>query len=92
MDFKAHFIEAKDVLDRFIAEPLNFEKLEFAGQLMSTSIRNGHKIISCGNGGSMCDAMHFAEELTGRFRENRQKQQTNSNFYRDSLQKQSADF
>jgi D-sedoheptulose 7-phosphate isomerase len=38
---------------------------------MVTSIRNGGKIISCGNGGSMCDAMHFAEELTGRYRENR---------------------
>ena len=38
---------------------------------MVTSINNGGKIISCGNGGSMSDAMHFAEELTGRFRENR---------------------
>ena len=35
------------------------------------SIDNGGKIISCGNGGSMCDAMHFAEELTGKFREER---------------------
>lgn len=38
---------------------------------MVDTIRNGNKIISCGNGGSMCDAMHFAEELTGRYRENR---------------------
>ena len=38
---------------------------------MSESIDNGGKIISCGNGGSMCDAMHFAEELTGKFREER---------------------
>ncbi|HCQ30388.1 MAG TPA: D-sedoheptulose 7-phosphate isomerase, partial [Flavobacteriales bacterium] len=40
-------------------------------QLMADSIKNNGKIISCGNGGSMCDAMHFAEEITGRFRLNR---------------------
>ncbi len=38
---------------------------------MSQAIVTGKKIISCGNGGSMCDAMHFAEELTGRYRNNR---------------------
>ena len=38
---------------------------------MVDSIKNGGKIISCGNGGSLCDAMHFAEELTGRYRNNR---------------------
>ena len=38
---------------------------------MVASIRAGGKIISCGNGGSMADAMHFAEELTGRYRDNR---------------------
>jgi D-sedoheptulose 7-phosphate isomerase len=39
--------------------------------VITESLKNGGKVISCGNGGSMCDAMHFAEELTGRFRENR---------------------
>jgi D-sedoheptulose 7-phosphate isomerase len=39
---------------------------------MTESIKEGGKIISCGNGGSSCDAMHFAEELTGRYRENRE--------------------
>lgn len=38
---------------------------------MIDAINNGNKIISCGNGGSMCDAMHFAEELTGRYRNDR---------------------
>ena len=38
---------------------------------MSEAIAGGGKIISCGNGGSMCDAMHFAEELSGRFRSDR---------------------
>jgi len=42
-----------------------------AASLMSEAVKNGGKIISCGNGGSHCDAMHFAEELTGRFREHR---------------------
>jgi D-sedoheptulose 7-phosphate isomerase len=47
------------------------EAIERAGAAMVESIRKGGKIISCGNGGSMCDAMHFAEELSGRYRENR---------------------
>ena len=38
---------------------------------MVSALKNGGKIISCGNGGSMCDAMHFAEELSGRFRDDR---------------------
>ena len=38
---------------------------------MVEALRNGNKLISCGNGGSMSDAMHFAEELSGRFRNER---------------------
>ena len=38
---------------------------------MVESYKNNGRIFSCGNGGSMCDAMHFAEELTGRFRKER---------------------
>lgn len=68
---KQNFIEAQDILDEFIANEKNWEAIENAGNLMVEAIKNGKKIISCGNGGSMCDAMHFAEELTGRFRENR---------------------
>ncbi|HEX8517733.1 MAG TPA: D-sedoheptulose 7-phosphate isomerase [Bacteroidia bacterium] len=66
-----NFREAQDVLARFISQPGNFEAIEQAGKVMSASIKNGGKIISCGNGGSMCDAMHFAEELSGRFRDDR---------------------
>ncbi|MFN8256925.1 MAG: D-sedoheptulose 7-phosphate isomerase [Bacteroidales bacterium] len=65
------FEEARKVLNNFIQNRQNFEKLEKAGLLMVNSIKNGGKIISCGNGGSMCDAMHFAEELTGRYRNDR---------------------
>ena len=39
--------------------------------MIAASLRNGGKVMSCGNGGSHCDAMHFAEELTGRYREDR---------------------
>jgi D-sedoheptulose 7-phosphate isomerase len=71
MSIKQHFTEAQDVLNRFLADDKNFESLELAGQLMTNALKAGKKIISCGNGGSMCDAMHFAEELTGRYRDNR---------------------
>ncbi len=63
--------EAQKVLQQFIAEPKNIEAIEKAGKLLSEAFKKGNKVISCGNGGSMCDAMHFAEELSGRFREDR---------------------
>ena len=65
------FNEAQSVLKAFIANGKNFELLQEAGDLMVAALKKGCKIITCGNGGSMSDAMHFAEELTGRFRENR---------------------
>jgi len=68
---KNNFSEAKQLLDQFVADDNNLLRIESAAKLMLTAIKNGGKIISCGNGGSMCDAMHFAEELTGRFREDR---------------------
>ncbi len=64
------FEEAKRVLTDFSTQE-NFAKIAKAIELMSMALQNGHKIISCGNGGSMCDAMHFAEELSGRFRADR---------------------
>jgi D-sedoheptulose 7-phosphate isomerase len=63
--------EAQSILDSFLLNEKNFESFELAVSLMVTTIQNGGKIISCGNGGSMSDAMHFAEELSGRFRQNR---------------------
>ena len=68
---KQHFEQAKTVLDNFLSDDENFKKIELAGQLLVESIKKGNKIISCGNGGSMCDAMHFAEELSGRYRNDR---------------------
>ncbi|CAG8998199.1 MAG: Phosphoheptose isomerase [Candidatus Celerinatantimonas neptuna] len=63
--------QAADVLDKFIADSANIQSIENAAKLITTSFKNGGKVISCGNGGSHCDAMHFAEELTGRYRDNR---------------------
>jgi D-sedoheptulose 7-phosphate isomerase len=68
---KDNFLEAKKVLDEFIFDPENLERVKKAGDLMVAAIKSGNKIMSCGNGGSMCDAMHFAEEMTGRFRDER---------------------
>ena len=69
-DIKKQFEEAYETLNRFQTDE-NFTKIEKAILLMAESLKSGKKIMSCGNGGSMCDAMHFAEELSGRFRENR---------------------
>jgi D-sedoheptulose 7-phosphate isomerase len=63
--------EAQTVLDNFLNDPVQIEKIEKAAGLMADAIIHNGKIISCGNGGSHCDAMHFAEELTGRYRDNR---------------------
>jgi D-sedoheptulose 7-phosphate isomerase len=70
-DLKKEFEQARHRLDIFLSEEGNFERIAAAGRIMVKSISSGGKIISCGNGGSMCDAMHFAEELTGRFRDDR---------------------
>ena len=66
----SHFIEAAQILEQFSTEE-NFNTIQLAGEILVDSIQIGGKIISCGNGGSMCDAMHFAEELTGRYRGDR---------------------
>jgi D-sedoheptulose 7-phosphate isomerase len=66
----SHFSESLEILLKFNTEE-NFELIEKAGKILVNSLQSGGKIISCGNGGSMCDAMHFAEELTGKFRQNR---------------------
>ena len=63
--------EANDALADFLASPRTLPTMEAIVDTMAEALRNGCKIMSCGNGGSLCDATHFAEELTGRFRENR---------------------
>lgn len=68
---ESEFLQANTVLQAFITDKNNFALIEQAGTLMANAIKAGGKIISCGNGGSSCDAMHFSEELTGRYRDNR---------------------
>lgn len=64
--------EAARVLNAFIEDESNLENIEKAADLIVESFKNGGKVFSCGNGGSSCDAAHFAEELTGKFREERE--------------------
>ena len=68
---KTELQEAADVLDKFMHDEKNIQLIQDAALLISNSFKQGGKVLSCGNGGSHCDAMHFAEELTGRYRENR---------------------
>ena len=68
---KQELEEAQQVLDRFLNDENCINAINDAAQLIADSFKNQGKVISCGNGGSHCDAMHFAEELTGRYRDNR---------------------
>lgn len=68
---KDELLEAEKVLQAFIADEQNLKNIEQAATLLADSLKREGKILSCGNGGSHCDAMHFAEELTGRYREHR---------------------
>ncbi|WP_165670748.1 D-sedoheptulose 7-phosphate isomerase [Metapseudomonas otitidis] len=63
--------EARRALGAFIDNEATLRNIERAADLLVASFENKGKAFSCGNGGSMCDAMHFAEELTGRYRKNR---------------------
>ncbi|WP_213994054.1 D-sedoheptulose 7-phosphate isomerase [Sodalis sp. dw_96] len=63
--------EAALTLANFLKDEKNIQSIEDAARLIADSFKAGGKVLSCGNGGSHCDAMHFAEELTGRYRDNR---------------------
>jgi D-sedoheptulose 7-phosphate isomerase len=63
--------ESQQVLADFLGNPAKIVAIEKAADVLVDALKKGNKILSCGNGGSHCDAMHFAEELSGRYRENR---------------------
>ena len=63
--------EALDELERFLADPATVLSIGRCVDILTESLASGGKVMSCGNGGSLCDATHFAEELTGRFRNSR---------------------
>jgi D-sedoheptulose 7-phosphate isomerase len=68
---RAAFQGARAALDALLADP---EALDAAGRIadaVAAAIAADRKVLICGNGGSLCDAAHFAEELTGRFRNDR---------------------
>lgn len=67
----ASLAEARRVLDALIADRAAMARVEAAAALLAECLKAGRKIMICGNGGSACDAAHFAEELTGRFRADR---------------------
>jgi D-sedoheptulose 7-phosphate isomerase len=60
--------EAQAILQTALASKETIDAIASAGALLAATFRNGGRVFSCGNGGSMCDAMHFAEELSGRYR------------------------
>ena len=68
---RAELTEARSVLDQFLAEPANLDRIAQAAELFAASLTAGGKALTCGNGGSLCDAQHFAEELSGRYRQDR---------------------
>jgi D-sedoheptulose 7-phosphate isomerase len=68
---KSSLREAKDALEGLLSDEATLGRIQSAAKILIEIFKNGGRIFSCGNGGSMCDAMHFAEELTGRYRKNR---------------------
>ena len=68
---RATLNEALGALQALIGDEAMLQRIAAAGLLLADTFAAGGRAYSCGNGGSMCDAMHFAEELTGRFRDNR---------------------
>ncbi len=63
--------QSKLALENLLAAPSTLANIAAAGALIGASLESGGRVFSCGNGGSMCDAMHFAEELSGRYRDDR---------------------
>ena len=65
------FTEAQQTLQKFLADPEQIKRCERFSELLTETFKSGGKLFTCGNGGSHCDAMHFAEEFTGRYRKDR---------------------
>ena len=64
-------LEAQNVLDRFIRNPENIATIAATAELIRDVFEREGRVFTCGNGGSLCDAIHFAEECTGKFRGDR---------------------
>ena len=68
---KKSLLEAQAAIDQLISNDETIQRIDSAARILVAAFERGNRVFSCGNGGSMCDAMHFAEELTGRYRKNR---------------------
>lgn len=69
--WKKSLAEAENTLQKFLTDPENLKKCEEFSKILINAFKSGGKLFTCGNGGSHCDAMHFAEEFTGRYRKDR---------------------
>ena len=65
------YFTAFETVKNFVEDERNIEKTAEVAEALAEAYRNGKKSLIAGNGGSNCDAMHFAEEFTGRFRKDR---------------------
>lgn len=65
------FKEAQSTLEKVLTDDQFISQLNSAVELLTQTFKNDNRVMSCGNGGSLCDSMHFAEELTGRYRKDR---------------------
>ena len=70
-EIKSSLQEAQKALENLLADETILANIKSAAEILIETFQKGGRVFSCGNGGSMCDAMHFAEELTGRYRKNR---------------------
>jgi D-sedoheptulose 7-phosphate isomerase len=71
MRIRDHFEESAQLAQDLLRDEGFLESLGRGAHVLIDCLKSGHKVMSCGNGGSMCDAMHFAEELSGRYRDDR---------------------
>lgn len=71
-NIKSAFLDSITVMNQFIADEENIQKLNDLATEISRILEQRSRVLICGNGGSHCDAMHFAEEFTGRYRKNRE--------------------
>ena len=69
--WKSSLSEAEKILNAFLNDPVQMSRCERFTEILFQTYSSGNNLFVCGNGGSHCDAMHFAEELTGRFRKDR---------------------
>lgn len=62
---------SEQTLKTFINTDEQIEKTVLFSEILISAYKNQGTVFTCGNGGSHCDAMHFAEEMTGRYRKDR---------------------